>query len=581
MTRVLLFDDELGKVERAPLVGELFDAASVVNAESGELLARCGESYPALAPHCGAEQRRSGEAAFDPIEIWVCTAQEGMGEGVRNSPRLVERVLASGWPFASQERWALVLIDLMFLTSRGGEHLFGTRVFQLVQQICPELRAVAFSDLPLARAEAALDEFPSGAFAEYVPKTPMSRAKTSLRRALRDSGLVADLGGPLKGNSLPWMTALRTARGRASQRNSLLVGAIGCGKEGLARYIHDWSARTGEYLAMSLSAGASDAQLVALFGSASGRLTGVRNNPGYFELAQMGTVFLDELHNSNEEAQGRLLDALAPKDDGRYYTKRLGGTTRISIEVATIAATNLSDQDIACRMLIGSLRSDLLDRLDIGHCLRIPGLAQRADDIPQLVEHFVAAAEREAPDRMARQVAPDTIDTLKDCVVSRGIQSVRWLENTIRDAIGRYPRRSVLRPEHLDLAGITLPGPDSQDSGRKAESSSHDKGHGASSAITTSATANGIGPEVLRGVILDLDRGYAERSAAAYVRLWGIYRQRARVVRELFANDQLKGYQIDDRLAHLASLWLAAGIEMPEDVQSDIAKVLARRRRRS
>ena len=162
----------------------------------------------------------------------------------------------------------------------------------------------------------------------------------------------------------------------------LITGETGTGKELVARAIHGASARKDRPL-IKVNCGALSPTLIEseLFGHEKGAFTGAgARKPGRFELANGGTIFLDEIGELPLESQVKLLRVIQENE-----FERLGGTKTIKIDVRIIAATN---RNLKLQVESGEFREDLWYRLNV-YPITVPPLRQRKEDIPLLVEHFV------------------------------------------------------------------------------------------------------------------------------------------------------------------------------------------------
>ncbi len=184
----------------------------------------------------------------------------------------------------------------------------------------------------------------------------------------------------------------------------LITGPTGSGKELFADAIHALSCR-GQRAMVKVNCGSIPDSLVdsAFFGHERGAFTGAQDvKKGYFEQAQGGTIYLDEIGELSLAAQVRLLRTL----ENREIT-RVGGTHSIPLDVRVIAATN---RNLADMVSLGRFREDLWYRINV-FPIAVPPLAQRVEDIPVLVDHFysriIREFELETPPRLPRKVMVD------------------------------------------------------------------------------------------------------------------------------------------------------------------------------
>lgn len=202
----------------------------------------------------------------------------------------------------------------------------------------------------------------------------------------------------------------------------LIEGETGTGKEQVARAIHNASAgRSGPMVAVNCAALPESLLESELFGHEKGAFTSaVKDRPGRFELANGGTMFLDEVGDVPAAMQAKLLRVLQER---RF--ERVGGTTAIEVDVRVIAATNRSLQ----RMVKdGKFREDLYFRLNVVK-IELPPLRDRPEDIPLLATHF---AQKYAPaNKPQKSIAPQAMDAL---LRYRWPGNVRELENAIERA---------------------------------------------------------------------------------------------------------------------------------------------------
>jgi two-component system, NtrC family, response regulator HydG len=173
----------------------------------------------------------------------------------------------------------------------------------------------------------------------------------------------------------------------ATKANVMLLGESGVGKEMVASAIHCASQAEGEYVAANCGAFSRELIGSELFGHEKGAFTGASHRKiGVFEQANKGTLFLDEITEMPVDLQPNLLRVLETQK-----VTRLGATTSVDIEGRVVSATNRTEQDMAMQ---GCLREDLYFRLAV-FPIHIPPLRARKEDIPLLVQYFLAGFNQE------------------------------------------------------------------------------------------------------------------------------------------------------------------------------------------
>jgi two-component system nitrogen regulation response regulator GlnG len=237
---------------------------------------------------------------------------------------------------------------------------------------------------------------------------------------------------PLVGRS-PAMQEIYRLLARLMQTDLtvLISGESGTGKELVARALHDYGKRRGgPFIAINMAAIPRDLIESELFGHEKGAFTGANTrHPGRFELAEGGTLFLDEIGDMPMEAQTRLLRVL---QQGEYTT--VGGRTPIKTDVRIIAATN---KDLRILIQQGLFREDLFFRVNVVP-LRLPPLRERIEDVPDLMRHFLAQAEREGlPKKQLDQAALERLKRYN------WPGNVRELENLARRLAALYPQETI------------------------------------------------------------------------------------------------------------------------------------------
>ncbi len=211
----------------------------------------------------------------------------------------------------------------------------------------------------------------------------------------------------------------------AAECNVVICGESGVGKDGVARAIHNYSPRRGQPFVVVDCAALSGSVLESeLFGHVKGAFTGAHaDRQGYFETAQGGTLFLDEIGEMPQDLQGKLLRVLQER-----VVVKVGSTRPHRIDVRILAATN---RDLEAMVARGAFRRDLFYRLNVAQ-VTVPPLRHRREDIPPLVEHFLAyyAAEQglAGPPGLGARV-------LEALVAHDWPGNVRELENAVHRAV--------------------------------------------------------------------------------------------------------------------------------------------------
>src|SRR5437667_3828817 len=273
---------------------------------------------------------------------------------------------------------------------------------------------------------------------EYLPKPfdlkeligIVGRALAEPKERTRPPARPDDLDSiPLVGRS-PAMQEIYRVLARLMQTDLtvMISGESGTGKELVARALHDYGKRRGgPFVAINMAAIPRDLVESELFGHEKGAFTGANTrSAGRFEQAEGGTLFLDEIGDMPMEAQTRLLRVL---QQGEYTT--VGGRTPIKTDVRIVAASN---KDLRILIQQGLFREDLFFRLNVVP-LRLPPLRERIEDVPDLVRHFFAQAEREGlPLKQLEQAAQERLKRY------RWPGNVRELENLARRLAALYPQ---------------------------------------------------------------------------------------------------------------------------------------------
>ncbi|HEV8406489.1 MAG TPA: PEP-CTERM-box response regulator transcription factor [Sphingomicrobium sp.] len=224
----------------------------------------------------------------------------------------------------------------------------------------------------------------------------------------------------------------------------MLLGASGTGKELLARAVHEMSGRKGEFVAINCAAIPENLLEAELFGYERGAFTGaVKSNIGKIELAQTGTLFLDEVGDIPLPLQVKLLRFLQER-----IIERIGGRQPIPVDTRIVCATH---QNLDAMTREGSFREDLYYRL-AEIVVKIPALAERSGDAVLLGRHFVNRFAREL-NAGAQSLSADAIDAI-DAYPWPG--NVRELENRIKRAVIMADGKTVTAGD-LDLPEMGTP----------------------------------------------------------------------------------------------------------------------------
>jgi DNA-binding NtrC family response regulator len=265
--------------------------------------------------------------------------------------------------------------------------------------------------------------------------------RQTLRRAM---SRVVDRGSII-GRSDVMQEVFRLVDQVAQARSTVLItGESGTGKELIAKAIHESSPRVAKpFIPVNSSNIPSELLEAELFGHTRGAFTGaVAAKKGYFEVADGGSVFLDEIGDIPPETQARLLRVIQERE----FTP-LGDTTPRRVDVRIIAATNV---DLKEAVRQGSFREDLYYRLAVVP-IELPPLRDRREDVLPLAQHFIRKYNEENGRHISEQIAPDVL-SLMEAYSWPG--NVRELENAIERAVviapGNEITRECLRPEIND-----------------------------------------------------------------------------------------------------------------------------------
>ncbi len=323
----------------------------------------------------------------------------------------------------------------------------GLTLLKKVKTVRPETEVIVITGF--GTVESAVDAMRQGAY-NYILKPflnsdillSVERVATLHGLQARNRHLLAQLGKMagienVVGTSKGMQDVLKTVRSVAKSSASVLIdGESGTGKEVIARTIHmNSDRRDQEFVAVSCGALPESLLETELFGHEKGAFTDARKErKGRFELADGGTIFLDDIDDVELSTQVKLLRALQERE-----IVRVGGEKTIKVDIRVISATK---RDLRELMQTGAFREDLFYRLNVVP-IALPPLRDRGEDIPLLVSHFIdlhAATDRKY------EVKPEVMDALMRYTWPG---NVRELENAVERAIVLAGEGRFLKKDHF------------------------------------------------------------------------------------------------------------------------------------
>ena len=366
-----------------------------------------------------------------PLQILLLEDEQNLAELVKDllsaDGHLLRRAASVAEARALLSGWApdVLLFDVKLPDGDGIELLSALRAEGL------HLPAVVMT--AFATIDRAVEALKSGAYDFLVKPFDNERLRTAVLQAAQEGARLDELAlttpsvgahGLIGGDhGLREVVGLidKVARTDASV---LIRGESGTGKELVARALHAASPRRdGPFVSLNCAALPPGLLEAELFGFERGAFTGAHDKrKGHVEVADGGTLFLDEMGDMALDAQARLLRVLQERE-----IVRVGGRAPIKVDVRVVAATH---RDLAARVSEGAFRSDLLFRLDVVS-IHIPPLRERPQDIPALIDHFLAKhAERH------KTRAPRPTDAiLRWAAAAPWNGNVRELENFVERAV--------------------------------------------------------------------------------------------------------------------------------------------------
>ncbi len=339
----------------------------------------------------------------------------------------------------------LVITDIMM------PGIGGTEVLKGVKEVHPETMVIMIT--AYASTESAVEAMKEGAYDYILKPFNVDEIKVIIGNALEKGRLEREnillrreLGKEYSFENIigisPEMLKVFSLIDRVAdtKTNILITGESGTGKELVARAVHNKSGRKDKPFVVINCGGIPENLLESdLFGHVKGAFTGaVTHKEGLFEVADTGTIFLDEVGELTPSIQVKLLRAIQERT-----FKRVGGTEDISVDVRIIAATN---KELEKEIIAGRFREDLYYRLNVIE-IKLPLLKDRKEDVAILAHHFMEKFSLEQGKKI-RKISSYAMDVLKEYSFPG---NVRELENIIERSVALESSNIVL-PESLSLS---------------------------------------------------------------------------------------------------------------------------------
>jgi len=356
-----------------------------------------------------------------------------------------------GMEILAKEDVALLLLDIWMPGMDGLEAL---------KKIKERFEVVVIMISGHGTIETAVQATRDGAF-DFIEK-PLSYDKIilainnglRLARLEQENKLLKASGPPSKTitGASPAVERLREQIKRVAPTDAsvLILGGHGTGKELVAQTIHRLSPRAAKPLVEVNCAAIPDELIESeLFGHEKGSFTGAtEKRKGKFDQANGGTLFLDEIGDMSLKSQAKVLRIL---QEQRF--ERVGGTRTIDVDVRILAATN---KDLDEEIKAGNFRADLFYRLNVVP-IRVPDLAERREDIPELIETFVSQFQKKGLER--KEFSPETVQLL---MRHDWPGNIRELKNMVERLLIMTPQPTILPDDVRIFLGQSLPDPTDQ-----------------------------------------------------------------------------------------------------------------------
>jgi DNA-binding NtrC family response regulator len=328
----------------------------------------------------------------------------------------------------------------------------GIKVLEFVKESDPDIMVIMITAVA-NDPRPAVEAMKAGAYDYLTKPFELDEVKLVVAKALETAGLKREISRlkqqqhgkfpdeELFGNSQVMQEVKNLIKivSETPRTSVLIQGESGTGKELVANSIHKWSARADKpFVPINCSAIPENLLESELFGHEKGAFTDAKGlKKGMFELANMGTIFLDEMASLRTSLQPKILRVLETQT-----FRRIGGTVDIQIDVRVIAATN---RDLQVMVQEGTFREDLYYRLKV-MVISLPPLRERVEDILPLAAIFIEKNNKE----FNKNILGLSDDTQTLLLQYRWPGNVRELKNVIERAVILCPS-GYLRPEHLPL----------------------------------------------------------------------------------------------------------------------------------
>jgi len=341
----------------------------------------------------------------------------------------------------------IILLDIYLTTHNGLEIL---KEIKIKHTDLPVIMITGYADVDIA-----VNAIKNGAYDFLLKPLDLDQLNTVLKKAsenlnlkrevetlqeiLRQDELTPDYFG--KSGKIQRIVKTTQKLAKSSDTTVLIEGESGTGKEVFAKFIHQNSPRkTANFIQINCATIPKDLAESELFGHEKGAFTGAaqKTKLGKFELADKGTILLDEIGELTQDLQVKLLRVLQEK---KFY--RVGGEKEVEVDVRVLAATNKQLED---EVRSGNFREDLFYRLNVAKIV-IPPLRERSEDIPSLSYSFLAEFNKKFQKNVT-DIDPVAMDRLKEYPWKGNIRELR---NVIERALLLIDEEKILKPHFLSF----------------------------------------------------------------------------------------------------------------------------------